>query len=158
VANADAGAYTGVDGTLKAHATHHSNPGHLFFVGEQKEGEVSIRNFELTAVTRGVPLSRVLLACGLRPSAVCVCFHTFDSKTVHTLDLLDALHPQTLLTYGMNGRELMIRHGGPLRLRVENQIGYKSRKYLQKIVVKDVFDDGGKYGIARGGWAWYAGI
>ncbi|MEY4939730.1 MAG: hypothetical protein RIQ93_1465 [Verrucomicrobiota bacterium] len=106
----------------------------------------------------GVPLSRVLLAAGMRSSAVSVCFHTFDGRTIHTLDMLDALHPQTLLTYGMNGRDLMIRHGAPLRLRVENQIGYKSRKYLQKIVVKDVFDDGGKNGVAAAGWSWYTGI
>lgn len=55
VANADAGAFTVVDGALKAHATHPSNRGHLFFVGEQKEGEVKFRNFELVAVTRGEP-------------------------------------------------------------------------------------------------------
>lgn len=106
----------------------------------------------------GVPLSRVLLAAGMHRSAVCVCFYTYDSKVVHSLDMLDALHPQTLLAYGMNGRDLMIRHGAPLRLRVENQIGYKSRKYLQRIVVKDVFDDGGKNGVAAMGWAWYTGI
>lgn len=106
----------------------------------------------------GVPLSRVLLAAGLRRSAVCVCIHTYDSSAIHTFDMLDALHPQTLLTYGMNGRDLMVRHGAPLRLRMETQIGYQSRKYLQRIVVKDVFDDGGKNGIAVKGWAWYAGI
>ncbi len=54
-ANADAGAFTIVDGVLKAHATHPSNRGHLFFVGDQKEGEVKFRNFELVAVVRGEP-------------------------------------------------------------------------------------------------------
>jgi len=82
-----------------------------------------------------------------------VCFHTYDSGVIHSVDMLDALHPQTLLAYGMNGRDLLIRHGAPLRLRVERQIGYKSRKYLQRIVVKDVFDDGGKKGVAAMGWA-----
>ena len=106
----------------------------------------------------GVPLSRVLLAAGMQPSARCVCFHTYDSGVIHSVDMLDALHPQTLLAYGMNGRDLLIQHGAPLRLRVERQIGYKSRKYLQRIVVKDVFDDGGKKGVAAMGWAWYTGI
>ena len=106
----------------------------------------------------GVSLSRLLVAAGMRRSACCVCFHTYDSRVVHSIDMLDALHPQTLLAYGMNGRDLMIRHGAPLRLRVERQIGYKSRKYLQRIVVKDVFDDGGKNGVAAMGWAWYTGI
>jgi len=106
----------------------------------------------------GVTLGTVLLHAGLLPSAVCVCFHTYDSSVIHSVDMLDALHPQALLAYGMNGRELMIRHGAPLRLRIETQIGYKSRKFLQRIVVKDVFDDGGKNGVASMGWAWYTGI
>ncbi len=106
----------------------------------------------------GVPLSRVLLAAGMRPSARCVCFHTYDSDLVDSIDMLDALHPQTLLAYGMNGRDLLIRHGAPLRLRVETQIGYKSRKYLRRIEVRDTFDDQGGKGFPAIGWAWYTGI
>ena len=69
-----------------------------------------------------------------------------------------ALHPQTLLAYGMNGRDLPLAHGAPVRLRLERQIGYKSMKYLQRIVVTDTFDDGGTKGSIRNGWAWYTGI
>ena len=54
-ANADPGAFTVVDGAIKAHATHPSNRGHLFFIGDRKEGEVKFRNFELVAVVRGEP-------------------------------------------------------------------------------------------------------
>lgn len=105
----------------------------------------------------GVPLSRVLDAVGLLPSACCVCFYSYDDWA-DSIDLLDALHPQTLLAYGMNGRDLPIPHGAPVRLRVERQIGYKSMKYLQRIVVKDMFDDGGDKGNPKNGWAWYTGI
>lgn len=77
---------------------------------------------------------------------------------VDSIDLLDALHPQTLLAYGMNGRDLPIPHGAPIRLRVERQMGYKSMKYLRRIVVTDTFDDGGKKGNIQNGWAWYTGI
>lgn len=56
-ANADPGAFTVVDGAIKAHATHPSNRGHLFFVGDRREGEVKFRNFELVAVVRGEPNS-----------------------------------------------------------------------------------------------------
>ena len=72
--------------------------------------------------------------------------------------MLDALHPQTILAYGMNGRELPISHGAPIRLRVEKQLGYKSMKFLRRIVVTDHFDDHGKVGNIQNGWAWYAGI
>jgi len=105
----------------------------------------------------GVPLSRVLDAAGILPTARFVCFYSFDDWA-DSIDLLDALHPQTLLAYGMNGRDLPIAHGAPVRLRVETQLGYKSMKYLQRIVVKDEFDDGGDKGNIQAGWSWYAGI
>jgi hypothetical protein len=41
---------------------------------------------------------------------------------------------------------------------VERQLGYKSMKYLQRIVVKDEFDDGGMNGNIQNGWAWYVAI
>jgi len=105
----------------------------------------------------GVPLAAVLEAAGILPSARFVVFHTYDDG-IDSIDLVDALHPQTILAYGMNGREVPIAHGAPVRLRVERQMGYKSLKYLRRIVVADDFDDGGKHGNIQNGWAWYTGI
>ena len=53
--NADPGAFTVVDGALRAHATHPTNRGHLFFAGSRADGLESFRNFELEAVVRGEP-------------------------------------------------------------------------------------------------------
>jgi len=105
----------------------------------------------------GVPLSRVLDAAGLLPNARFVNFYSYDDWA-DGIDMLDALHPQTILAYGMNGRDLSIPHGAPVRLRVERQLGYKSMKYLQRIVVNEHFDDGGNKGNIQNGWAWYVGI
>lgn len=105
----------------------------------------------------GVPLSRILHAVGIRPSARYVVFHSYDGW-IDSIDMLDALHPQTILAYGMNGRDLLIPHGAPVRLRVERQIGYKSMKYLHRIVVTDDFEDGGEQGHIQNGWAWHTGI
>ena len=105
----------------------------------------------------GVPLSRVLEAASVLPSARFVNFYTFDVYP-DSIDMLDALHPQTILAYGMNGRDLSIPHGAPVRLRVEKQMGYKSLKYLRRIVVTNEFDDFGKFGLIQNGWSWYAGI
>ena len=105
----------------------------------------------------GVPLSLVLDAAGILPTARFVLFYSYDDW-VDSIDLLDALHPQTLLAYGMNGRDLPTQHGAPVRLRVERQMGYKSMKYVQRIAVVDEFDDGGKKGNIQNGWAWYTGI
>ena len=105
----------------------------------------------------GVPLGAVLAAAGVLPSARFVVFHSYDDW-VDSIDMPDALHPQTLLAYGMNGRDLPIPHGAPVRLRVERQMGYKSMKYVHRIVVTDTFDDGGQKGNIQNGWAWYTGI
>jgi DMSO/TMAO reductase YedYZ molybdopterin-dependent catalytic subunit len=105
----------------------------------------------------GVPLGVVLDIAGVLPTARFVVFYSYD-EWADGIDMLDAFHPQTLLAYGMNGGDLPIRHGAPVRLRVERQIGYKSMKFLKRIVVKDEFDDGGANGNIRNGWAWYNGI
>jgi DMSO/TMAO reductase YedYZ molybdopterin-dependent catalytic subunit len=105
----------------------------------------------------GVPLRTVLEATGILPTARFVVLYSYDDWLT-SIDLLDALHPQTILAYGMNGRDLPIPHGAPVRLRLETQLGQKSLKYLQRIVVKDEFDDGGAKGEIQNGWAWYMGI
>jgi DMSO/TMAO reductase YedYZ molybdopterin-dependent catalytic subunit len=105
----------------------------------------------------GVPLRSVLEAAGIRSTARFVQFYAYDGWE-DGIDMLDALHPQTILAYGMNGRDLPISHGAPLRLRVETQLGYKSLKFLRRIVVTDEFDDHGRRGLIRNGWSWYAGI
>lgn len=105
----------------------------------------------------GVQLSHVLEAVGIMPEARFVTFYSYDDWA-DCIDMVDALHPQTLLAYGMNGQDLMIRHGAPVRLRVERHVGYKNMKYLQRIVVSDRFNDGGAKGSIQNGWAWYTGI
>jgi DMSO/TMAO reductase YedYZ molybdopterin-dependent catalytic subunit len=105
----------------------------------------------------GVPLSAVLRAAGALPSARYVTFYCYDALA-DGIDMLDALHPQTILAYGMNGRDLPRQHGAPLRLRVETQLGYKSLKYIRRMVVTDRFNDTGKLGPIQTGWSWWAGI
>jgi DMSO/TMAO reductase YedYZ molybdopterin-dependent catalytic subunit len=105
----------------------------------------------------GVPLGAVLDAAGILPAARFVVSYSYDDFA-NSVDMLDAFHPQTILAYGMNGRELSVPHGAPLRLRVERQLGYKGLKYLQRLVVTNEFDDGGQKGDLANGWAWYTGI
>ncbi len=118
----------------------------------------------------GVQLSSMLNLVGARPEAKYVVFFPFeqvDQRTRNTfvwwdsLDMADALHPQTVLAYGMNGQELPTEHGAPVRLRVARQLGYKSIKYLSRITVTDSMGHFGK-GVggqnAEVGYSWYAGI
>ena len=105
----------------------------------------------------GVPLSRVLDAVAILPTARFVSVYSYDDYA-DSIDMVDALHPQTILAYGMNNRDLPLQHGAPLRLRVERQLGYKSMKYLSRIVVTETLDDGGDKGNPKSGWAWFVGI
>ena len=108
----------------------------------------------------GVPLSSVLNFVGISPQAKYVVFYPFD-ESWDSLDLPDAFHPQTLLAYGLNGKDLPAPHGAPLRLRVSRQLGYKSVKYLSQIMVTDNLKDIGK-GLGSSspefGYSWFAGI
>jgi DMSO/TMAO reductase YedYZ molybdopterin-dependent catalytic subunit len=109
----------------------------------------------------GVPLFQILQAVEVSPQARYVVYFSIDPDWWESIDMADALHPQTFLTYGMNGDELPVGHGGPLRLRVPRQLGYKNVKYITHLTVTDSLKGFGKgLGSAapEGGYAWYAGI
>jgi DMSO/TMAO reductase YedYZ molybdopterin-dependent catalytic subunit len=109
----------------------------------------------------GVPLSRLLDVVGMHPQARYVVYFSIDPDWWESIDMADALHPQTFLAYGMNGNELPVGHGGPLRLRLPRQLGYKSVKFITHLTVTDSLKGFGKgLGSAspEGGYAWYAGI
>ncbi|OLB32822.1 MAG: oxidoreductase [Acidobacteria bacterium] len=109
----------------------------------------------------GVPLSHVLELVGALPQVRYVVYRSIQPDWWESIDMADALHPQTLLAHGMNGSELPVRFGGPLRLRLPRQLGYKSVKYLTRLTITDNLKQFGKgLGSAspEGGYAWYAGI
>lgn len=109
----------------------------------------------------GVPLAHILKLVGALPQARYVIYRSIQPDWWESIDMADALHPQTLVTTGMNGRQLPVPFGGPLRLRVPRQLGYKNVKYITSLSVSDSLKRFGKgLGSAapEGGYAWYAGI
>ena len=109
----------------------------------------------------GVPLHHVLEAVGVQPHARYVAYFSFQPDWWDSMDMADALHPQTFLTYGMNGGDLPVGNGGPLRMRVPRQLGYKNVKFITRLTVTDSLKRFGKgLGSAspEAGYAWYAGI
>jgi DMSO/TMAO reductase YedYZ molybdopterin-dependent catalytic subunit len=109
----------------------------------------------------GTPLVEILNASGLLPQARYLVYFSIDRDWWESIDMADALHPQTLLTWAMNDGDLPVPFGGPLRLRVPRQLGYKSVKYINHLTVTDSLKGFGKgLGSAspEGGYAWYAGI
>jgi DMSO/TMAO reductase YedYZ molybdopterin-dependent catalytic subunit len=115
---------------------------------------------------KGVPLTEITKRVQPGPQARYVVFYCMDRDSdgnnfYESIDLYDAVHPQTILAYEMNDQPLPIEHGAPLRLRVETQLGYKMAKYIQRIEFvasyKEIGQGKGGYWEDRG-YEWYAGI
>lgn len=114
----------------------------------------------------GVQLSRILAAAGVRDSARYIVFRCADrigdALYYESCDMVDALHPQTMLAWALNRQILPIANGAPLRLRIERQLGYKHAKYVNAIEAVASLDG---IGAGKGGYwedrvdyEWYAGI
>jgi len=109
----------------------------------------------------GVPLSYILDRVGALPQVRYVVYRSIQPDWWESIDMGDALHPQTLVAHRMNGDDLPVPFGGPLRLRVPRQLGYKSVKYITQLTLTDNLKSFGKgLGSAapEAGYAWYAGI
>ena len=117
---------------------------------------------------KGARLAAVLAAVRPQPRARFVVFYCADpmeadgtSPYYESIDMEDAMHPQTLLAYDLNDGTLPIPNGAPLRLRVERQLGYKHAKYVMRIELVESFGGirGGKGGYWEDqGYEWWAGI
>lgn len=114
----------------------------------------------------GPQLRRILEAAKVRDSARYIVFRCADrigdALYYESCDMVDALHPQTILAWALNGEILPIANGAPLRLRIERQLGYKHAKYLTGIEAVASLDG---IGAGKGGfwedqvdYEWYAGI
>ena len=92
----------------------------------------------------GLPLAELLKLVRPGPNARALVFYSFGEgvefntgvaggQYYDSLSIKNALNPQTLLAYEMNYQPLNHLHGAPLRLRVENQLGFKMVKWIQSI-------------------------
>jgi DMSO/TMAO reductase YedYZ molybdopterin-dependent catalytic subunit len=129
-----------------------------------------VEGWSAIAKWRGARLRQLLERAVLKPSARYIAFYCADSPELtldgtgqyyETIDLPDAMHPQTILAYDMNDRPLTVAHGAPLRLRLERQLGYKMAKYVMRIEAVESFRaiGRGKGGFWEDrGYQWYAGI
>jgi len=84
---------------------------------------------------RGVRLQDLLERAGVKPTARRIAFFSEDGYS-ESLPLEDALRPEVMVVYEMNGEPLSPAHGFPARLLVPGRYGMKSPKWLTRITAR----------------------
>lgn len=119
-----------------------------------------IQGWSAIAAWGGTPMTAIIEAVKPKPEAKHVAFYAFDNKTITegegrhgyfygTIPLWLASKPQTILATTMNGEDLPIEHGAPVRLRIETQLGFKMVKWVRAI---EFVADVDAIGQGQGGW------
>ena len=113
-----------------------------------------IQGWTAVAEWSGVEMAKIMELCKPSKNVKYVIFHCLDRDAngayyYSGLRLSDMYDKQTILAYEMNGEELPIKYGAPLRLRCEMKYGYKMAKYLKSI---EFVEDFKKIGQGRGGY------
>ncbi len=93
-------------------------------------------NLSSNAVWTGVPLRELLTRAGASGKAVQLMMFGADGF-VDTIPMETAMHPYTLIAYQMNGTDLPVHHGYPVRLIVPGYVGEKSVKWLTALEVRE---------------------
>ncbi len=114
-----------------------------------------VEGWSAVASWHGVPVSAVVERCRPRREARFIAFTSFDAGYANGWDLASAMHPQTILAYGMNDNPLPAAHGAPLRLYAPTKLGYKMTKYLLGMTFTDRRPGG--YWEDRG-YPWFGGV
>jgi len=103
----------------------------------------------------GVRLSDLAKLAGAHRDAHYVDFESFDNGYHESWDIESAMHPQTVVAYGLDGRLLGPAHGAPARVYSPVKLGYKNTKYLTRIMFLPV-RTGGYW--SDQGYEWYGGV
>ncbi len=102
----------------------------------------------------GTPLKGFLEFVGADPEAKYLSVQCGDDYYT-AYDMPSAVHSQTLLCYEAYGKPLSLEHGAPLRIVMPTKLGYKSAKWISKLVVTN--EKPGGYWEDQG-YDWFAGI
>ena len=120
----------------------------------QKVDHFCVEGWNARAEWTGVRVSDIARVAGITGAAHYVDFQSFDDDYHESWDMASAMHPQTLLAYGMDGRMLGPEHGAPARVHSPVKLGYKNTKYLTKVVFMPQ-RNGGYW--SDQGYEWYGG-
>lgn len=120
----------------------------------QKVDHFCVEGWNARAEWSGVRVSELARLSGATSDAQYVDFASFDKDYHESWDMASAMHAQTLVAYGMDGRLLGPGHGAPARVHSPVKLGYKNTKYLTKVVFMPM-RNGGYWSDL--GYEWYGG-
>lgn len=121
----------------------------------QRVNHYCVEGWVARAEWTGVRMSELARLAGATADAQFIDFQSFDSDYHESWDMESAMHPQTIVAYGMDGRFLGPGHGAPARVHSPVKLGYKNTKYLTRIVFLPS-RNGGYW--SDQGYEWYAGV
>ena len=114
-----------------------------------------VEGWSAIASWHGVPVAAIVERCRPLSEARYISFVSFDAGYANGWDLASAMHPQTILAYGMNDSPLPPAHGAPLRVYSPTKLGYKLTKYLVSLTFTDRRPGG--YWEDQG-YPWFGGL
>lgn len=121
---------------------------------EQITCHFCIQGWSGVAKWGGVQMRHVLELVKPKPGAKYVVFYSFGEGgeggpyyDAHPIQ--NMRHELSMLAYEMNGQPLTVLHGAPLRLRCENELGFKMVKWIEAIEFVESFSH---LGAGRGGY------
>jgi DMSO/TMAO reductase YedYZ molybdopterin-dependent catalytic subunit len=82
----------------------------------------------------GVHLKGIFSKVKINPEAKYVSFYAAGERYHDSLSIQEALEPETMLAYKLNGRDLLPENGFPLRLVIPRMYAYKGVKWVERIV------------------------
>jgi DMSO/TMAO reductase YedYZ molybdopterin-dependent catalytic subunit len=85
----------------------------------------------------GVHLKEVFSRVKISPNARFITFHAVGGQYKDSLSIKEALEPDTMLAYKLNGKDLSPDHGFPLRLIIPRMYAYKGVKWVERIVLTE---------------------
>jgi DMSO/TMAO reductase YedYZ molybdopterin-dependent catalytic subunit len=90
----------------------------------------------------GVRLKEIFTKVKISPKAKYVSFYATGGKYKDSLSIQEALEPETMLAYRLNGKDLLSENGFPLRLIIPKMYGYKGVKWVERIVFTEEQETG----------------
>lgn len=121
---------------------------------EQITAHFCIQGWSGVAKWGGVPMRHILDIVKPRSDARYAVFYSFaegaDGGRYYDVHKIQNMrHKLTLLAYELNGAPLGVLHGAPLRLRCENELGFKMVKWIEAI---EFVHDFTHLGAGQGGY------